>query len=233
MTDRRGFNEAVEELTHSHERNTSLCQPFVRALSVDAASVCTLGAPFGSETMSASTSLAATFDELQFDLGEKPSWDAMTTRRPVLVDDLHSVRNSPWPALQKATQSIDIRSVYAFPLTMGSLDIGAVSLVSQRPETLPSSQIKDAEILAQIAASQVLRRSLASRTLNTNLEDNEGYSRRVVHQATGMVLAQLNLSAADALLIIHGHAFSRGRTVRDVAADVVTRRLDFSSLIES
>ena len=233
MTERREFGAAVNELALSFERGTSICRPFVRVLPVDAASVCTLGAPFGSETICASTPLAATFDELQFDLGEGPSWDAMITRRAVLIDDLHSVRHARWPALQKAARHIDVRAVYAFPLTMGSLDIGAVSLLSQGSQALTPGQIVDAETLAQIAASQVLRRSLASRTLKTNLEDNEGYSRRVVHQATGMVLAQLNLSAADALLIIHGHAFSHERTVREVAADVVTRRLDFSSMLES
>lgn len=233
MTDRREFGLAVEELTESYERHTSMCRPFVRALSIHSASICTLGAPFGSETVSASAPFAAAFDELQFDLGEGPSWDAMTTRRPVLIPDLHSVPHAPWPALQKAALKINVRSVYAFPLTMGSLDIGAVSLFSQGAQVLTPGQIADAEVLAQIAASQVLRRSLASHPVKANLEDNEGYSRRVVHQATGMVLAQLNLSAADALLIIHGHAFSHGRSVRQVAADVVTRRLDFSSMVES
>jgi hypothetical protein len=55
-----------------------------------------------------------------------------------------------------------------------------------------------------------------------------GYSRREVHQATGMVLAQLGVAAADALLIIRGHAFARGRTVREVSADIVARRIDIA-----
>jgi GAF domain-containing protein len=210
-----------------------MCEPIVRVLPIDAATVCTLGAPFGSETVCASASFAAAFDELQFDLGEGPAWDAMKTQRPVVVRDLHSVRRTPWPALQKAARYGEVRSIYALPLMMGSLRIGAVSLFLQAPVALTSGQITDAEILAHIAAGHVLRRSLAARALKTNSEDNEGYSRRVVHQATGMVLAQLNLSAADALLIIHGHAFSHGQTVRDVATAVVTRRLDFSSTVES
>lgn len=233
MTDRRDFGLAVDDLAQSYERNASMCQPFVRVLPVDSASICTLGAPFGSETVCASAALAASFDELQFDLGEGPSWDALTTRRPVLIHDLQSVQHTPWPALQKAAQNIDVRSIYAFPLTMGSLKIGAVSLFSQEAHALTPGQAADAEMLAQVAASQVLRRSLAAHPVKANLDDDAGHSRRVVHQATGMVLAQLNLSAADALLIIHGHAFSHGRSVREIAADVVTRRLDFSSMVES
>ena len=52
--------------------------------------------------------------------------------------------------------------------------------------------------------------------------------RREVHQATGMVLVQLNTTATDAFLRLRSHAFASGRTVQDVAHDVVTRQLDFS-----
>ncbi len=233
MTERPAFERALHQLSESHQQYTSLCLPILHAIPVNFASVCTLGAPFGSETVCASASIAATFDELQFDLGEGPSWDAMHTRRPVFVDDVHSVQSSPWPALQKATRNIDVGSVYAFPLSVGSLDIGAVSLFSRGATRFTDEIIDDAEALIRVVARLVLRRSLIANPPTINLEDNEGYSRRIVHQATGMVLAQLNLSAADALLVIHGHAFSQGQTVREVATNVVTRRLDFSLIVES
>ncbi|TFD67793.1 hypothetical protein [Cryobacterium ruanii] len=101
MTERREFAAAVNELALSFERGTSIYRPFVRVLRVGAASVCTLGAPFGSETICASTPLALTFDELQLGLGKGPSWDAMITRHAVLIDDLHAVRHAPWLALPK------------------------------------------------------------------------------------------------------------------------------------
>jgi len=54
--------------------------------------------------------------------------------------------------------------------------------------------------------------------------------RREVHQATGMLLAQLDTTATDAFMRLRAHAFSSGRPVGDVAHDVVTRRLDFRDL---
>jgi len=227
------FGAAVEQLSRSFASRSSICKPFLQALPVNAAAVCTLGAPFGSETVGASNSMAAQFNELQFDLGEGPAWTALATRRPVLIDNFSTSKGTTWPALMKASKHSGVHAVYAFPLILGSLDIGAVSLFSNRSGGLSPAQILDAEVLVNIAAVHVLRRSLTFQTLKSNREDNEGYSRRVVHQATGMVLAQLNLSAADALVIIHGHAFAHGRTVREVATDVVTRRLDFSSIPES
>jgi hypothetical protein len=48
-----------------------------------------------------------------------------------------------------------------------------------------------------------------------------------VHQATGMVQVQLNVSTEEALLRLRARAFADGRPLRDVAADVVARRLRF------
>ncbi|MDH6237065.1 GAF and ANTAR domain-containing protein [Cryobacterium sp. CG_9.6] len=232
MTDRGNFGRAVDELMVAHERQTSLCDPFLSVVRADSAVVSTFGEAFGVETVCASDPRAARFDELQFDLGEGPGWDALSSRAPVGVHDLRSPNAALWPALLKAVDGDAVRGVSAFPLMLGSLLIGAVGLYSWRPASLTEPEKVDVSMLASIVAKQVLRRALSTQTLKVGAGDNEGYSRRVVHQATGMVLAQLNLSAADALLIIHGHAFSSGRTVREVAGDVVARRLNLSSALD-
>ena len=229
MPDRRAFGAAVEELSTAHENATSLCGPFLGLLPVTGVAISTLGAPFGTETVCASDTQAARIDELQFDLGEGPCWEALTARRPVLAPDLHSAAPSSWPIFLEAIGDAPVGALYAFPLTLGSLDIGAVDLYARRPGTLSPAQIADAVALAGIVALQVLRRSLSAQTLKPDAEADSGYSRRVVHQATGMILAQLGLSAADALLVINGYAFSHGRSVREVAADIVARRVDFTS----
>jgi AmiR/NasT family two-component response regulator len=54
------------------------------------------------------------------------------------------------------------------------------------------------------------------------------YSRRIVHQATGIVLAQLDVSADDARLVIQSHAFANDRSMMDVSRDIVDGRLDLS-----
>ncbi|MFF3275851.1 ANTAR domain-containing protein, partial [Streptomyces chrestomyceticus] len=48
-----------------------------------------------------------------------------------------------------------------------------------------------------------------------------------VHQASGMVSVQAGISLAQALLRLRAHAFRHGRTVAEVAEDVVARRLHF------
>ncbi|MCU1446779.1 GAF and ANTAR domain-containing protein [Cryobacterium sp.] len=230
MSDRQAFGGAVAALSSAFERRASLCGPFLRALPVTGAAISTLGPPFGSETVCASDPAAARIDELQFDLGEGPCWDALATRRPVLTADLQR-EGTRWPLFREALGPARPGALFAFPLALGSLNIGAVDLYSRRPGALTKAQVVDASALSGICARQVLRRSLADLPV-PEPEDGEsghGFSRREVHQATGMVLAQLSVNAADALLVINGYAFARGRTVREVAADIVARRIDLRS----
>ncbi|HYJ51365.1 MAG TPA: ANTAR domain-containing protein [Microbacterium sp.] len=49
-----------------------------------------------------------------------------------------------------------------------------------------------------------------------------------MHQATGMVIAQMRIPADDALLVIRAHAFASDRSVAQIASDIVERRMDFS-----
>lgn len=227
--DRRAFTEAARELSTAYRSGANLCRPFVHVLPVEGASISTLGSLFGTETVCASDPRAARIDEIQFDLGEGPCWQALSTRRPVLAPDVRHPSNTDWPMFLRAIEETEIGGLFAFPLVLGALEIGAVDLYCIGRGTLTSAQISDAVALAGLAARQVLRRALLSHPLPAGVEEDPGYSRRVVHQATGMVLAQLDLPASDAVLILHGYAFSHGRSVADVAADVVARKINFKS----
>ena len=52
--------------------------------------------------------------------------------------------------------------------------------------------------------------------------------RAEVHQATGMILAQLGVPAQDAFVRLRAHAFATRRPLADIARDVVARRLVFT-----
>jgi hypothetical protein len=49
-----------------------------------------------------------------------------------------------------------------------------------------------------------------------------------VYQATGMIMAQLDVPAETALSRLRAHAFVHDRTIDDIARDVVARRLRFT-----
>jgi hypothetical protein len=109
--------------------------------------------------------------------------------------------------------------------------MGAVDLYSSAPVSLNRTQTRQADAMAGVVSRHVLRRALTAVGRDeddTGVDVGNAYSRRLLHQATGMVLAQLGISADDARLVIHGHAFAASRPVMDVAQDVLDGRLNFS-----
>jgi len=236
MPEQTAFRKAKSDLLYAHERNTSLAAPFVDVLPIGGAALSVLVGASAQATICSSDPTAARLDELQFDLGEGPCWDAASTRRPVLHPRLRATGTTVWPLFTRAVHDDPIggrvEAIFAFPLYVGSLDIGAVDLYSSSTRPLESRQVDFATELASLASWQVLRRLLADQGIDdaaTDPERDGAHNRREVHQATGMVLAQLGISAEDAALLLRAHAFASGRTVAEIANDIVERRLDFAA----
>ena len=203
-----------------------LCSPLRAAVSMPGAVVSTLGSPMGSETVCASTKLGARIDEIQIDLGEGPSWEALRTRLPVTASDLQVDGGALWPGTWAALRELDVGALFAFPLFVSTLGIGSIALYSLTARELSDVDIERMSRLAAIVSGSLLRRALNRLDRPNDDGEDEPYSRREVHQATGMVAARNRIGVDDALLILRGHAYAAGRSVRDVAADVIARRLD-------
>lgn len=219
---------AMVSLDDPETRVSALPQSFLAVLPVTGASVSTLGSFLGSQTVSATDDASAWLDELQFDLGEGPCWDAVRLARPVMEPNLHG-RAGPerWPAFGRAVQERQIASIFAFPLAVAGLRFGAVDLYSRSPLSFDEDQTRRASALASVVARRVLRQSLAELEVQDETTLSP-FSRRRVHQATGVVLAQLDVEAEDARMLLQSHAFASDRSVMDVADDVLAGRLTFS-----
>lgn len=221
------FAATLAHLEHSGNEPARFSASFVDVLPVSGAAVSTVGPPMGSETVSATGAVAARLDELQFDLGEGPCWDAVRTARVVSVPDFRTEGARRWPAFADAVAPDAIASIFAVPLSVGTLRLGAVDLYSvSTPLSLTDEQREQASRLAEVIGRHVLARALTARP---EVDEAVGpYSRRAVHQATGMVLAQLDTDPEDAMLVIQAHAFATGRRLMEVASDIVDRRLWFA-----
>ena len=225
------FEAARRALSTAHETDLDLCGPFLDAVPASGVALSILAGRLGQSTVCASDQIAARLDELQFDLGEGPCWTAMTGRAPVVATDITGEVDGRWPMFSSsiAENDLGVASMFAFPLAVGSLDLGALDLYTVHHDELERSQIDAVAELARIAAFQVLRRVLADGTSDADDPASiSSRSRREVHQATGIILAQLDVTAEEAALLLRAQAFSSGRSVQKVAADVVARRLDFT-----
>ncbi|MEB0003977.1 GAF and ANTAR domain-containing protein [Cryobacterium glucosi] len=230
MPDRLAATEdSLNALTGDESR---LYEPLLALLPVDGLSISTFGHILAAETISASDAQSFRLDELQFDLGEGPCWDALETAAPVLEPDIRERPNHVWPAFSEAIIAEDFGALFAFPLMLGPLRIGAIDLYTNHPFRLGEQDIRHIEILATVVSRMVLSRALrlseSDLVGEADTATRRAFSRREIHQATGMVLAQLGIPATDAFLVIQGHAFAAGRSMLDISAEIIDRRLSFA-----
>jgi ANTAR domain len=208
-----------------------LCEACVGLLDVDAAALSVVfdGANVG--TFGASGTQARMYDEVQFTLGEGPCIDSVSRRALVVAADLADPSERRWPAYVPMMMSYRIRGVYAVPLAVAGEYIGALDLFRATPGNLAEEQTAGMAIAAELAQLPLL--DLLSADLQAAAGDPESdawaelnaLSRNEVSQATGVVMAQLNLDAATALARLRAHAYSTGSSATSVAIDVINGRL--------
>jgi hypothetical protein len=173
--------------------------------------------------------VSALIEDLQYTLGEGPCVDAYQGDRPVLEPDLADRGMSRWSAFTPAAVEAGARAVFGFPLRVGAIRIGALNLYRDHDGPLDDEQHADALVLAGVAARAVLamQADAPPGALGAELESGSDF-RFVVHQASGMVSAQLEVSVGDALIRLRAYAFAHDRPLTAVAHDVVARTLRFS-----
>jgi ANTAR domain len=218
-------------LEHAQARTVAVedvCAAAIAVAGVDSAAVTVTLRVTPRETIYASDQVAADIEDLTLTVGEGPGVDACAGG-PALAGDLTAPGClARWPMFAPAAAQAGVRAVFALPLQVGAIGVGVMGLYRARPGDLDREQLADALVLADTACALLL-------------DSAEGYHPRrggrwhepaapphpEVHQATGMIIVQLGVTAAVALIRLRAYAYAHDRRLRDVAADVVARRLRF------
>lgn len=221
----------------NHTLAGQICRACVEGLDVDGAAISVLTASPSRETLWATDATAEKLEDLQFALNEGACMEAAGTGRPVLVADLHhSSETARWPifAAAVAEQTL-VGALFALPLQWGAINLGVLDLYRATPGSLSDRQLRDLLAAADTAALMLLGQRTEPDDGEQGREGDDGGwldlgfgHRAEIHQATGMVVVQLGISATDALARLRGYAFVNRRLLLDVARDVVERRLVFT-----
>jgi hypothetical protein len=218
--DRRGLDAADR-----------LCLACVMLFNVDAAAISAVYDGTNMGTVGVSGALARKYDELQFTFGEGPCLDAVERRAPVMAVDLAHPDELRWPAFRPAIVAQAIRSVYAAPVVVAGEYVGALDLFRTLPGdwhadtsagALVAAQLATVPFMDLIAEDTVAAISDPASDAWTELSQ---FARAEVSQATGMLVAQLDVSPSQALVRLRGHAYATGRSATEVARDIIEHRL--------
>jgi hypothetical protein len=118
--------------------------------------------------------------------------------------------------------------MFSLPIRAGGVRLGVLDLYRGRSGPLTGEQLADALIFADIVLVLALDRLGGITPHPEEFVDGAFSDRRaVVHQATGMVSVQLDVTVTEALARLRARAYAHDRRLAEVAADVVARRLWF------
>ena len=174
-------------------------------------------------TVCATDEIAARLEDLQEVLGEGPGPDAYITGRMIRAT-LGERAARRWPAFAAAAHAeLGPMAISAIPIQPGIDVLGVLTLYQ-----FPARPLEKDPTVAQFVADTLGAALLRDGGLQEDLGNGPWSSQAQVHQAAGMVIAQLGVGPEDALALLRAHAYADGASMAVIAKAVVERRLDFS-----
>lgn len=221
------FSSALEFLTKPSAAGggmTALCGACVRVLPVQRAAILIRERDAGLQPWATSDSVAARVEAVQATAGQGPAVDAVVAGVPVLVADLAET-DVRWPGFADELNRVEVAgSMVAVPLQMGVVRLGVLDLYRVEPGTLEPSVISAGLHIADLVIAQLVAGSAKSVHAAAQWWD-QPLTSRTIHQAAGIVLAQLDIRAPDAYARMRAYAFAHGLSLAEVAALVVADRI--------
>ena len=202
-----------------------ICFACVASMPVDGAAISLKGKDAHPERVGSSDDITRRIEELQVTVGEGPGVDSFASGGPLLVPDLEAVVARRWPALADVLTGDAARAVFVFPLQLGAIRLGALTLYRLTPGALPDASIADALRVADLIAMLLLGND---GDLVEDFSDEwlaESSWTPSVHQATGMIISQLGVGAEEAFVRLRAFAFARDLPLSAVAGSVVRGEL--------
>lgn len=205
-----------------------LCEVCAEATATSGAGIMLMDDEVSHGSICTTDRVSELIERLQYDLGQGPCIDAHNDGTPMLEPDLADPAQVRWVAFTGPAVTAGARAVFGFPLRVGAVRLGAMNLYNTKPGALTDDQHADALVMADIAAHAILllQANAAPDTIADELAAGADFH-HVVHQAAGMIAAQLDVPVGQALILLRAHAFGNERALTDVAAEVVDRTLRF------
>jgi hypothetical protein len=208
-----------------------LCAACVELLDVDGAALSVMYDGELSRSYAASSSIARELDELQATLGEGPCVEAISTAAPSLRPDLNRPADGRLPGFTSAALQRDVQAVFSLPVYLAAVPVGALDLYRHAPGEMDFTALGGALLAAELAALPLLDLMGLDFDAAMNDESSNAWeqlsalTRVEVFRAAGIVIGQLQVSAAEALVRIRGYAYAHDMTASQVAFEILERRL--------
>jgi hypothetical protein len=159
-------------------------------------------------------------------VGEGPGRAASESGR-IEVCPVGRAGQGRWSHFDEAAQElVESAVLHAVPMQPDGKVFGVLTLY--QTQSLPGRLALDDPTLLTLAAATGAALVRDPTALDEELLSGPWASRARIHQATGMVVAQLGVSADDALAVLRAHAYAGETSLSDIAEQVTARSLRFT-----
>jgi len=197
-------------------------------LGADGASL-TLGyAELNRVTLCATDEFSARLEDVQEVIGEGPSYDAYR-RRTIVTTRIDGVVDRRWPLFSEAAKGAlgAACTIYAFPIKPGPQTMGVATFYQVAGSALSIDPQVGQFLVNAVGVALVADPDVLDEDRLTKEESWASQAR--MHQAIGMVMAQLHIKDDDALALIRAHAYAHNTTLSQITEEILQRHLDFTT----
>jgi hypothetical protein len=135
------------------------------------------------------------------------------------LTDPRDVVASRWPVFRNEATRTGARAMFAFPIRIGAIWLGAVDFYRQSPGPLSQPELSTA-----LSSVEEVGLAVLEAPNRYGDPDTPTTTYMIVHQAAGMAMGQLDSSIEEAMVRLRATAFAEGLTINELAADLVNGR---------
>jgi hypothetical protein len=218
----------LSERTVPGQQGGRLCGVAAEVTEMSGAGIALLSNGEELTSLCTSNEIAHALMDIELTVGEGPCVDASRSSGTVEEVELLSSMSSRWLGYAPSAGATGARAVFGFPIRIGAIRLGALSLFRDRAGPLSESQTSDAHLMAVVIGRAVLAMQAGTpQDMIAGELEREATFDFAVHQAAGMVAVQGSMSVGNALVALRAHAFSTGSTSAALAARIVAREIRY------
>ena len=167
---------------------------------IEGAELCSVSLVQGGKisTIGATSDIVQKLDSLQYETDEGPCLSSIREHGMFHIADMQ--QDETWPSFSKrAAAETGVRSMLAFVLGVGEDSLGALNLMSTKVDTFDQDDVSTGALFA-VHAAGALRNAMDSADAElSKAELSKGLeTRKLIGQATGLLMAQEGLTSDEA-----------------------------------
>jgi hypothetical protein len=201
-----------------------LAQAVVNVLPIAGAGISIFGDSMAEVPVGASDDTAAYAERLHFSTADAPQ---LSADRRALVFASETVLADRWPQFYSwLSTRTPYHAIAVVPLHTRWADVGALNIYCHHSQDLLNLEPVDLQALSErITTTLLITESPDADALPPWLSARSAATRRQVFVAMGMLGQAIDIPLDDALALLRAHAYASGRTVDEVAAELISARI--------